>query len=259
MILDDIFYRKQTEIARRKQNTPFQAVEEKLAGMPTTRDFAAALKRPLAIIAEVKRRSPSRGTLREDLDAADVALLYEKNRAAAVSVLTDETFFGGSDADLAAVKGRVKLPILRKEFIIDAYQIAESRAIGADAVLLIAALLDEAQLRDYRQMAEALGLAAVVEVHDRDELAASVASGARIIGVNNRNLKTFRTDIRISLDLGPRIPHTAIPVCESGIETRADIERLTQAGFHAFLIGGALVLSADIGEKLREFTGGQRE
>jgi indole-3-glycerol phosphate synthase len=257
LILDDIVQKKQAEVALRKQNKPLQVIEEQLAGMPAPRDFTAALRQPFAIIAEVKRRSPSRGSLREELDAAGIASLYERNGAAAVSVLTDETFFGGSDADLAAVKKSVKLPILRKEFIIDSYQIAESRAIGADAVLLIAALLDETQLRDYRQRAESLGLAALVEIHGRDELDRAVASGARIIGVNNRNLKTFQTDMRISLALGPLIPRTAIPVSESGIETRVDIESLTQAGFHAFLIGGALVLSADIGAKLREFTGGQ--
>ena len=259
MILDDIVLKKQAEVALRKRNNPLRVMEERLAGMPTTRDFAAALRQPSAVIAEGKRRSPSRGTLREGLDAAGIASLYERNGAAAVSVLTDETFFGGSDADLAAAKNSVKLPILRKEFIIDPYQIAESRAIGADALLLIAALLDEAQLRDYRQMAESLGLAALVEVHDADELDKAVASGARIIGVNNRDLKTFRTDIRVSLALGPLIPRTAIPVSESGIETRADIESLMQAGFHAFLIGGALVSSPDIGGKLRELTGGQTE
>lgn len=257
MILDDILQKKQAEVALRKRNKPLQVLEEQLAGMPATRDFAAALRRPNAVIAEIKRRSPSRGALREELDAAGVASLYERNGAAAVSVLTDETFFGGNDADLAAVKNSVKLPILRKEFIIDAYQITESRAIGADAVLLIAALLDEAQLCDYRQRAESLGLAALVEVHDRGELDRAVASGARIIGVNNRNLKTFQTELRVSLDLGPLIPRTAIPVSESGIETRSDIEWLMQAGFHAFLIGGALVSSPDIGGKLRELAGGQ--
>jgi len=256
LILEEIVSKKQDEVAARKKKIVLKTLQETIAGMPPPRDFAASLRRKIAIIAEIKRRSPSHGLLRGNFEPAKIALLYEQNGAAAVSVLTDETFFGGGDNDIAAVKSAVALPVLRKEFIIDPYQITETRAIGADAILLIASLLGEEKLRDYRQEAESLGLAALVEAHNRQELFASLSSGARIIGVNNRDLRTLATDIRVSLELAPLLPHDLTAVSESGIETGHDIEALRKVGFNAFLIGGALLSSPDIGVKLRELAGG---
>lgn len=255
MILDEIVAKKQEEVAARKKKRVLRTLEKTIAAMPPARDFSEALRREIAIIAEIKRRSPSQGILRGEFDPARIALLYLRNGAAAVSVLTDETFFGGSDSDVATVKNAVALPILRKEFIIDPYQIAETRAIGADAVLLIASLLGEKRLRAYRQEAESLGLAALVEVHSRQELSAALASGARIIGVNNRDLRTLATDIRVSLELGPLIPPDRMAVSESGIESRHDIEELHRAGFNVFLIGGALLSAPDSEEKMRDLAG----
>ncbi len=254
MILEEIVAKKRDEVAARQKKKPLNALEETIAGMPPARDFSAALKRKIAVIAEIKRRSPSQGLLREEFDPTKIALFYERNGAAAISVLTDEAYFGGSDQDIATVKNAVALPVLRKEFIIAPYQIVETRAIGADAILLIASLLGEEKLRGYRQKAESLGLAALVEVHSRQELSAALSSGARIIGVNNRNLRTLATDLSVSRELAPLIPPELTAVSESGIETEHDIAELREAGFNAFLIGGALLSSADIGAKLRELT-----
>lgn len=255
-MLDRIIEVKRREVAKRKETAPLSRLKEAVAAMPPARDFRQALEgRRCAVIAEVKRRSPSRGVIREDFDPVGIARAYEAHGAAAVSVLTDETFFGGSDADLSAVKNAVSLPVLRKEFIIDPYQIHEARAIGADAVLLIAALLTEDELRNYRELAASLGLASLVEVHNRAELDKAIGSGAKIIGINNRNLETFATDIRTSLDLAPLIPADRVKVSESGIRTRADIEVLMQAGIGAFLIGETLIAAPDSGLKLAELLG----
>jgi indole-3-glycerol phosphate synthase len=257
MILDEIVETKRREVARRKETIPLCALEAMIAGRPPVRDFKAALgaEAGCAIIAEVKRRSPSRGLLRADFDPVRIAREYESCGAAAVSVLTDETFFGGCDADLAAVKDAVSLPVLRKEFIIDPYQVCESRAIGADAILLIAAVLAEGQLREYRDLAASLGLAALVEIHNREELEKALSAGAEIVGINNRDLKTFVTDIRTSLALAPLIPKGRIGVSESGIRTRAEIETLLKAGIRVFLIGETLIAAPEIGPKLKELLG----
>ena len=220
--------------------------------MPPTRDFRGALAvEGCAIIAEVKRRSPSRGVISADFDPVRIAREYEKNGAAAVSVLTDAAFFGGSSADLTAVKNTISLPILRKEFIIDPWQIHETRAIGADALLLIAAILGENDLREYRELAASLGLAALVEVHDLGEMEAALSSGAEIIGINNRDLRTFVTDIGTSRMLAPLVPPERIAVAESGIRSRQEIDTLLRAGVRAFLIGETLVGAPDIGAALR--------
>ena len=257
MILDDIIKVKRREVAARKKRTSLSALTAAIEGMPSTRDFRRALGAgDCAIIAEVKRRSPSRGIIREDFDPVRLAGEYERHGAAAASVLTDKTFFGGSEADLTAVKNTISLPVLRKEFIIDPWQILEARAIGADALLLIAAILGEDRLREYRELAASLGLASLVEVHDRRELETALHAGAEIIGINNRNLKTFTTDIRTSLALAPLVPANRIVVSESGIHSRTEIETLMQAGVRAFLIGEALVAAPDRGAKLRDFLGG---
>jgi len=256
MILDDIVEVKHREVAERKETIPLAALEKAIEGMPPTRDFRKALDgEGCAIIAEVKRRSPSRGVLREDFDPVLIAREYERHGAAAVSVLTDETFFGGSREDLSAVKGAVSLPVLRKEFIIDPWQIHETRAIGADALLFIAAILTEGELRNYLALAASLGLASLVEVHDRTELEKALSSGAEIIGINNRDLRTFTTDIATSLALAPLVPADRIIVSESGIRSRAEIELLMQAGIRGFLIGEALIASPMIGTTLRGFLG----
>ncbi len=252
MILDDIVAVKRREVTEGKTTTPLAALEAAIGGMPPTRDFRRALAGgDVAIIAEVKRRSPSRGVIREDFDPVRIAGEYKKNGAAAVSVLTDATFFGGSNGDLAAVKEAISLPVLRKEFIIDPWQIYEARAIGADALLLIAAILDKSELREYRELAALLGLASLVEVHGRRELEAALAAGAEIIGINNRDLRTFVTDIATSLALAPLVPAGKIVVAESGIRSRQEIETLMQAGVRAFLIGETLVAAPDIGAALR--------
>ena len=255
MILERIVAAKRGEVAGRKRETPLAALAERIAAMPPTRDFRKAIGNKCAVIAEVKRRSPSRGLLREDLDPAALARAYEGHGAAAVSVLTDETFFGGSEADLAAVRESVSLPVLRKEFILDPWQVHETRAIGADALLLIAAILSEGQLREYRELAATLGLAALVEVHDRRELETALASGAEIVGINNRDLKTFRTDIATSLSLAPLIPADMAAVSESGIRTREEVELLMRAGIRAFLVGETLITAPDIGAALRRLLG----
>jgi indole-3-glycerol phosphate synthase len=256
VILDDIVKVKKGEVAGRKAAKPLAELEGMIAGMPPARDFGKAIgSGECAIIAEVKRRSPSRGLLRPNFDPVRIALEYEACGAAAISVLTDATYFGGSDADLTIVKQAVGLPLLRKEFIIDPYQIYEARTIGADALLLIASILTDGQLREYRELAASLGLAALVEVHDRKELERGLASGAEIIGINNRDLKTFVTDIRTSMELAPLIPKGRIAVSESGIRTRGEIETLLQAGIRAFLIGETLIAAPEIGPKLAELLG----
>ena len=256
MILDDIVEVKRREVAERKKTIPLSALTAAIGGMHPTRDFRRALTGgDCAIIAEVKRRSPSRGVIREDFDLIRIAGEYERHGAAAVSVLTDETFFGGSDADLTAVKSAISLPVLRKEFIIDPWQIHETRALGADALLLIAAILGENQLREYREIAASLGLASLVEVHDRTELETALFSGAAIIGINNRDLRTFTTDIGTSLALAPLVPADRIIVSESGIHSRAEIEVLMQAGVRTFLIGEALIAAQDRRAKLGELLG----
>ncbi|MFB0505568.1 MAG: indole-3-glycerol phosphate synthase TrpC, partial [Thermodesulfobacteriota bacterium] len=207
---------------------------------------------PCSIIAEVKRHSPSKGRIRQDFDPLQIAILYQENGAAAVSVLTDKEFFEGDRTYLSGIRKVVDLPLLRKDFIIDPYQIYETRILGGDALLLIARLLAKEQLREYIRLAESVGLSPLVEVHTREELDKALASGAQIIGINNRNLETFSTDLRITRDLAPCIPGDRLVVSESGINTREDIETLTKAGIHSFLVGEALMRAADIGGKLRE-------
>mgnify|MGYP001389473170 CR=1 FL=1 len=256
MILDDIVEVKRSEVAERKKAIPLAALENAIREMPPTRDFRRAIAgSACAIIAEVKRRSPSRGVIREDFDPLRIAKTYEEYGAAAVSVLTDESFFGGINGDLTTVKNVITRPVLRKEFIIDPWQIRESRAIGADALLLIAAILGEKALREYREIAAGLGLASLVEVHDRPELEKALASGAEIIGINNRDLRTFRTDIATSLALAPLVPPDRIVVAESGIRSRAAVETLMRAGIRGFLIGETLVAAEDIGATLRGLLG----
>ncbi len=216
------------------------------------RDFRAALAacRP-AIIAEVKKASPSKGVLQADFDPARLAKAYEEGGAAALSVLTDGPFFQGSLADLAAARAVTELPALRKDFTIDPVQVLEAAAHGADAILLIVAILTERQLRDYRELAARYGMAALVEVHSDAELEVALASGAEIVGVNNRDLRTFRVTLETSLRLAGRIPDHVVKVSESGMESAADVRRLMDAGFQAFLVGEHLMRSGAPADALR--------
>jgi indole-3-glycerol phosphate synthase len=210
------------------------------------RDFRAALAgRQTAIIAEIKKASPSKGVLVERVDPIAIAQAYENGGAAALSVLTDEKFFHGSLDDMAAARGAVSVPVLRKDFTFDEYHVAESAAYCADAILLIATILPPKQLRHLREYAARFGMAALVEVHDETELQAAIDSGAQLIGVNNRNLRTFECAIETSLRLAPLIPAGIIKVSESGIRTAEDVRKLREAGYNAFLVGEHLMRSKD--------------
>jgi len=254
VILDQIVTAKRQEVASLKKATPLARLQGAIRDLPPTRDFRKAIRSPsCAIIAELKRSSPSKGRIREQFDPVQIASLYQEHGAQAVSVLTDEQFFEGKGDYLTAIKKNIALPLLRKDFIIDAYQIYETRVLGADALLLIAAILDKGQLQEYIELAEQLGLAPLVEVHTKAELDKALAAGAEIIGINNRDLQTFSTDLKRTLELAPLIPQGKIVVTESGIATRKDIELLMGAGVHCFLIGEALMQADDIGKKLREF------
>lgn len=256
MILDRIVEAKRKEVASLKEVRPLSWFEEALRDLPPPRDFRGAIGRlPCSIIAEVKRHSPSKGRIREDFDPFKIAAIYQENGAVAVSVLTDEEFFEGSRTYLSGIRKIVDLPLLRKDFIIDPYQIYETRILGGDALLLIACLLEEGQLRKFIRLTEALSLSPLVEVHTREELDKALAAGAQIIGINNRDLRTFSTDLGVTLDLIPSIPGNRIVVSESGINTREDIETLMKAGIHSFLVGEALMRTEDIGRKLRELVG----
>ena len=253
MILDKIIEVKKEEVAHLRRNRPLQELKHAIMDLPWPGNFQDAISgRECAIIAEVKRRSPSKGILREDFDPVQIALLYEENGAAAISVLTDRVFFGGDDVYLANIKQYVRLSLLRKDFIIDLYQIYETRFLRGDAILLIAAILTDDQLREYAGLAQSLGLSIVCEVHSRIDLDKALASGVKIIGINNRELATFSVDLRTSASLAASIPADRIIVSESGIRTRQDIETLTKAGIHAFMIGETLMQSANMGQKLRE-------
>jgi len=256
VILDRIVAAKREEVARLKKETPLVRLQEDISNLPPTRDFRGAIShRPCAIIAEVKRSSPSKGRIREQFDPVHIASIYQEHGAQAVSILTDEQFFEGKGDYLTAIKKAISLPLLRKDFIIDAYQIYETRALGGDALLLIAGILDKGQLQEYIELAEHLGLAPLVEVHTKAELGKALAAGAEIIGINNRDLQTFSTDLKRTLELCPLIPKGKIVVTESGITTRRDIELLMEAGIHCFLIGQALMQAHDIGKKLGELLG----
>jgi indole-3-glycerol phosphate synthase len=210
------------------------------------RDFLAALSgRTPAVIAEIKKASPSKGVLAAEFDPAAIALLYQEGGAAALSVLTDEKHFQGTLSDLESARGSARLPALRKDFTIDAYHVHQAAAYGADAILLIAAILTEREMRDFRELAERYCMAALVEVHDADELEPALASGARIIGVNNRNLHTFEVSLETSVRLAEKIPAGVVLVAESGIHSSADVQRLRAAGYQAFLVGEHLMKSGD--------------
>ena len=246
--LDPIIASTREEVARRRDRVPDAELEREAARRTDElRPFAEALARPgLSVIAEHKRSSPSAGVIRADLQLEEVVGAYERGGAAALSVLTEGPSFGGSLDDLRAARAASALPILRKDFIIDAYQLHEAVAAGADAILLIVAALDRADLEALHEAALSLGLAALVEVHDESELERAAALGARLIGINNRDLATLRVDIRRTFELLPGVPDGATVVAESGLRSASDLSELEDAGIDAVLIGEALMRSADI-------------
>jgi indole-3-glycerol phosphate synthase len=256
-ILERIVAAKRQEIAKRREITSERDLEDRLADAPAVRDFRAALEKGpgIGVIAEVKKASPSAGVLRADFDPVAIARIYEANGAAAISVLTDEPFFQGHLSYLTAVRERAVPPVLRKDFIIDRYQVVEARVAGADAVLLIAEILGPRELPALLKAIHSLGMQALVEIYERANLSRVVDAGARIIGVNNRNLRTFVTSLDHTLELVADMPAGCCLVSESGIRTRADVERLQQAGVQAVLIGETLMRADDIGVKLRELRG----
>jgi indole-3-glycerol phosphate synthase len=227
-----------------------------LCELPPPRNFQEALTgRESAIIAEIKKASPSRGIIREDFDPRKIAGIYEDNGAAAISILTESVFFKGDSRYLSEISKIASIPLLRKDFIIDPYQIYETRLLGGDALLLIARLLSREALAEYIALTVELGMTPLVEVHNEGELEKALAAGAQVIGINNRNLDTFVTDLGTSLKLAPLIPAGIVKISESGIAGRQDVETLQRAGIHAFLIGETLMRAADMGRKLRELSG----
>lgn len=250
--LETILARKREEVAEAKKRTPaVQLRERRLFSVPRRSLRAALSAEGLAVIAEIKKASPSKGMIRKSFDHREIADQYVRGGANALSVLTDEDFFQGSLSFLEDLRQRVTLPLLRKDFIIDSYQLVESKASGADAVLLIAAALDPFRLADLHHEAKELGLECVVEVHSEKEIDLLAGIKGVIIGVNNRDLATFHTDLGTSLRLRPLLPPDALTVSESGINSAADVRVLADHGYHAVLIGEMLMKSADPGEALR--------
>jgi len=257
-ILQQIFAHKRDEVAAAKAAQPLAEMKARLADREDqSRGFARALRNAALsgwtpVIAEVKKGSPSKGIIRPDFDPLDIAAIYQENGATCLSVLTDERFFLGHLRYLALIREQVALPLLRKDFIFDEYQIFEAAAGGADAILLIAAMLEPAQLADLLGVAAGLYLDVLLEVHDERELAMALATDCGLIGINNRSLHTFVTDLATTARLAPLIPAGRLIVAESGINSRADVERLQAAGAKAFLVGESLMREEDIGAKLRE-------
>ena len=256
-ILDRILARKVEEIAARHASVPLDDLAARVGDLPDTRGFAAAMEAKIAaglpaVIAEVKKASPSKGVIRADFHPADIARSYEAGGAACLSVLTDADFFQGSEAYLQQARAACSLPVLRKDFIIDPYQVYEARVIGADCILLIVAALDDERLMDLSLLAAELDLDVLAEVHDEDELLRALALPVPLVGVNNRNLRTFETSLETSLRLRPLVEPGRIFVTESGIHAREDVSRLRAADIDAFLVGEAFMRAPDPGSALRD-------
>lgn len=273
-ILDTILEHKHGEVAERRSRVPVAELKARLADASPTRGFAHALRAPqlmtpgsdgmvdvvgetewaekLALIAEVKKASPSAGIIRADFDPVEIARIYEANGASCLSVLTDERFFQGHDDYFRAVREAVSIPMIRKDFTVDPYQIYETRALGADAILLIVAALTPSQIRDFLGIAAEVGLDALVEVHTEEEMHLAVDAGASLVGINSRDLKRFVTDLATVERLAPMAPPGSTLVAESGIKTPEDVERVRRAGAHAILVGESLMRQSDIGAAVRE-------
>ena len=263
-ILNKIVQTKHEEVTLRKRAVSLEAVRADAQSRVMTRDFEGALRRKIAagqaaVIAEVKKASPSKGLLREDFIPADIAQSYAfgngKVSAACLSVLTDQPYFQGSNDYLKQARASCDLPVLRKDFMVDLYQIYESRAMGADCVLLIAACLDDVQMAEFEAVARSLDMAVLVEVHDRAELDRALRLKTPLVGVNNRNLRSFEVSLDTTLELMGHLPADKLLVTESGIATRDEVSRLREAGVHAFLVGEAFMRAAEPGEALAELFG----
>jgi indole-3-glycerol phosphate synthase len=259
-ILRKIMHRKAEEVALRGERLPLRRLADGLADAPPVRGFADALAERIAagrpaVIAEIKKASPSKGVLREDFRPAEIAVSYEQGGAACLSVLTDVDFFQGSDAYLQQARDACALPVIRKDFIIDPYQVCEARAIGADCILLIVACLDDHQLRDLSALARELQMDVLVEVHDASELDRALRVPGRLIGVNNRDLRTFEVSLDTTIGLLDDIPVERILVTESGIHSREDVARMRGHGVNAFLVGEAFMRADDPGAMLAELFG----
>ncbi len=256
-ILRRILARKAEEVAERARQLDLAGLSRRVEAAPPVRGFIAALERAIAagrpaVIAEIKKASPSKGVLRADFDPAAIARAYERGGAACLSVLTDVDFFQGADAYLQQARAACGLPVLRKDFIIDPYQVYEARVIGADCILLIVAALGDAALMELTLLAHELGMDVLVEVHDGAELERALALPVRLIGINNRDLRSFETRLETSLALRDRVPDDRLLVTESGILTPADVARMRAAGIHAFLVGEAFMRAPDPGARLAE-------
>jgi indole-3-glycerol phosphate synthase len=252
-MLEKVVALKKERVEQRKKVLSLSCLKERIARQRPPLDFASALVGDhIRLIAEVKQSSPSRGVLNPNLNPTKLAKTYAEGGAAAISVLTEENYFKGSIDYLAAIRKVVRLPLLRKDFIFDPYQVYESRAYGADALLLIAAILSRPQLEELLSLSHSLGVRCLVEVHKEDEVEGALRSKARIIGINNRDLDTFNIDINTTRRLRPLIPQTRIVVSESGIKTRSDTEKLKEWGVNAILVGETLVTAGDVLTKMRE-------
>lgn len=254
-ILDEILAHKAREVAARQNRQSLAEIEQALANAQPTRGFVQALQTTVqsgkaAVIAEVKKASPSKGVIRADFRPVEIARSYEAAGASCLSVLTDEKYFQGSDAYLASIRSSVELPLLRKEFIVDEYQIAESRLIGADCILLIVAALNPRELKDFHARARNIGLDVLIEVHDAEELELALTLEPTLIGINNRNLKTFETSLSNTFDLLGAIPRNVLIVTESGIHSREDVQAMREHDVHAFLVGEAFMRADDPGAAL---------
>ncbi|KTD06487.1 indole-3-glycerol phosphate synthase [Legionella gratiana] len=255
-ILQRIAQQKLEEISLAKLEKPLEVLKQQ--PIMERRDFLTALqaKETPAIIAEIKRASPSKGIIRENFNAAEIAAIYDQHGARCLSVLTDIEFFQGHPDYIVQAKTHCKLPVLRKDFIIDTYQIYESLALGADCILLIVALLDDVQLVEFCQLAQELGMAVLVESHNQEELERALRLPTPLIGINNRSLHTFNTNIQLSIDLKPYIPNDRITITESGINTHTDIRLMQSHGINAFLVGESLMRAKDIGNALDQLING---
>jgi indole-3-glycerol phosphate synthase len=259
-ILRRILATKRTEVAAARVAVPLEAVERNARAAPPPRDFAGALRAKIAagkpaVIAEIKRASPSKGLLREHFDPAAIARSYAAAGAACLSVLTDREYFQGAPEHLAEARAACALPVLRKDFVIEPYQVYEARALGADCILLIAAALAPGDMRGLERLAQGVGMAVLVEVHDGRELDAALELQTPLLGINNRDLRTFETRLETTLDLLARVPAEKLVITESGILAPADVERMRQAGVGAFLIGEAFMRSPEPGKALSSLFG----
>jgi len=254
MILDEIIENKSSEVEISKTSLPLEQIQEQIKDALPSRNFFDAInpKGELKIISEVKHASPSKGVFREDFDPVQIAKSYSAGGASAISVLTDEKYFRGSLSFLKNIRAEVDTPLLRKDFIVDPYQVYEARLFGADAILLIVAALDQTSLSELLGLTHSLQMNAIVEVHDENELDRALEADARIIGINNRDLRTFDVDLNVSINLSKKVPEDKIVVAESGISSIEDMDRLRGEGVHVFLIGETFMKAPDPGQKLKE-------